>query len=412
MKKCNESNSQRILDKYLKSRPFSNRAILLFGHCNATEEITDSLLERGVTPAAILDNNVSKQGLSCREVPITPPKEIEKYTAENSIVFITSRHYADMKAQLQKFDYKGEIVQVVQYNSFAEYSLSNETVARKKERMQHGAVTLTKIRSVSPTHHLVVCPNNALGDVYWAMAFLPTYCDKHEISDVTVIVVGDSCRQVATMFGIEKIITLSETEMDEFVQAIIFTREGNCIIAHHDKPYTDNIIKYLDSHFLSFIDYYRCAVYGLSKDTQPSAPNHLTAFENKKRISKGKSIILSPHGKSVVELSNLFWETLAVEYAEQGYAVYTSTIDDESPVSGTESLFIPISQMIHAVEYAGAFIGIRNGLCDVLYTANCRKNVVFPDCYYSTTPHKIEDFFDLPGWGKIPSVENTSQRSS
>jgi hypothetical protein len=62
---------------------------------------------------------------------------------------------------------------------------------------------------------------------------------------------------------------------------------------------------------------------------------------------------------------------------------------------------VPIAQIKAAAEYAGAFIGIRSGLCDVLYTANCRKTVVFPDCHYSTTPHKVEDFFALPGWETI-----------
>ena len=395
---------ERVFDTLINSRSLDGREVFLFGHCNATEEMVDALLDRGVTPAAILDNSVCKQRLAFRDVPIVPPDEILKYSAENSIVLIASRHFADMAAQLRGFGYDGEIIQVARYNSFAEYSLSDETIERKKARIQRGAVALTRIRAINLAQHLVVCPNNALGDVYWALAFLPEYCKKQGISDVAVIVSGNGCLQVAEMFGIEKTVTLSETEMDEFVQAVIFTREENCIIAHHDRPYTDNIIKYLDKRFLSFIDYYRCAVYGLSKDIQPSAPNCLAAFENKTGIPKGKSVILSPYAKSVVELPDRYWETLAAQYAEQGYAVYTNTIDGEAPIGGTQSLSIPISQMISAAEYAGTFIGLRNGLCDVLYTASCHKTVIFPDCYYSTTPHKVSDFFDLPGWEKILSV--------
>jgi len=109
------------------------------------------------------------------------------------------------------------------------------------------------------------------------------------------------------MFGSSNIVALGESEMDELVQAVIYTSEGNSIIAHHDRPYTDNIIKWLDKHFLSFIDYYRCAVYGLSKDMPPVPPRKLAPFVNRERIPKGKAVILSPFAKSVVELPSGFW---------------------------------------------------------------------------------------------------------
>jgi hypothetical protein len=218
---------------------------------------------------------------------------------------------------------------------------------------------------------------------------------------VAVITVGAGCRRVAEMFGASDVVTLDGTRMDELVQAMIFTREGNAIIAHHDRPYTDNIIKWLDGHFLSFVDYYKCAVYGLGKDARPAPPTRLLPFENRENTPQGRSVILSPYAKSVVELPSGFWERIASEHSARGYAVYTNVVDTERPVRGTLPIGAPISQMPAAAEYAGTFIGIRNGLCDVLFTAKCRKTVIFPDCYYSTTPHKVGDFFDLPRWEKV-----------
>jgi hypothetical protein len=60
-----------------------------------------------------------------------------------------------------------------------------------------------------------------------------------------------------------------------------------------------------------------------------------------------------------------------------------------------------LNQLISAAEYAGRFIGLRSGICDILATARCRKTVVFPDCFYSTTPFKVSDFFALPGWEEV-----------
>ncbi|MDR2089460.1 MAG: hypothetical protein LBP73_08905 [Clostridiales Family XIII bacterium] len=391
----------RTLDARFAARAFDGRAVFLFGHCNATEEMADYLLSRDVAPAAILDNNPSKQGLAYGGIPIRPPEAIKGYNAETGIVLIAARFFAEMSAQLRRLGYDGEIVQAVEYNSFTEYSLSEETLARKRARMLRGAKTLREIRALYPSQHLVVCPNNALGDVYWAMAFLPAYREKRGIGDAAVVTVGAACRRVAEMFGASDIVTLHETQMDEFVQAMIFAREGNAIIAHHDRPYTDNVIKWLDRHFLSFIDCYRYAVYGLDKDAQPTPPAKLPSFENREKIPQGRSVILSPYAKSVVELPFRFWERIADEHLARGYAVYTNAQGDEQPVRGTLPLSVPIAQMPAAAEHAGTFIGLRSGLCDVLFTANCRKTVVFPDCCYSTTPHKVADFFDLPGWKKI-----------
>jgi hypothetical protein len=398
MDRAHRNEMQRVLDARIYARFFVGRVVFLFGHCNATEEMADYLLEHSIEVRAILDNSVSKQGLLYSGIPIVPPEQIQEHTDKKSVVLIATRFFAEMSAQLKRLAYCGEIVQVVEYDSFSEYSLSDETFKRRIERVQRGLATLARVRGRYPTHHLIVCPKNALGDVYWAMAFITPYCDKHGIDEIAVITIGNTCREVADMFDRTNTVALSEAEMDELVQALIFTREDNCIIAHHDKPYTDNIVKYLDRHFLSFIDYYRCAVYGLPMETPPVLPGKPAPFENHVNIPKGKSVILSPYAKSVVELPTGFWEKIAADYSAEGYTVFTNVANDEQPVKETIPLKIPISQMPAAAEHAGTFIGIRNGLCDVLYNVDCRKIVVYPDCYYSTTPFKVADFVALPGW--------------
>ena len=401
LNQAHRNEMQCVLDARINAHAFDGRVVFLFGHCNATEEMADYLLTRNINVCAILDNSISKQGLSYCGIPVVPPEQIKEYSADNCVVLIATRFFAEMSAQLRRLAYCGEIIKVVEYDSFSEYSLSNETLERRTLRVQRAMATLERIKAQYPSHHLVISPNNALGDVYWAMAFLPPYCDKHGIDEIVVLTIGNTCREVAEVFGWTNTVALNETEMDELVQAVIFTREDNCIIAHHDRPYTDNIIKYLDKHFLSFIDYYRCAVYGLPKETPPVLPDKLAQFEDHASIPKGKSVIISPYAKSVVELLPEFWEKITAGYSAGGYSVFTNVASNEQPVKGTIALKIPVSQIPAAAEFAGTFIGIRNGLCDVLYAANCRKIVVYPDCYYSTTPFKVSDFFALPGWESI-----------
>ncbi|MDR1320423.1 MAG: hypothetical protein LBK56_03215 [Gracilibacteraceae bacterium] len=389
-----------VLDALVNKRSFVERAVFLFGHCNATEEMADWLLARGVSPAAILDNSVSKQGLSYRDIPIAPPETIRGYTAEGSAVLIASRFFAEMAAQLRRLGYDGEIVQAADYDSFSEYSLAPETVSRKYARMRRGAKTLARIRSERPEDFLVVCPYNALGDAYWALAFLPAYQAKQGIGAALAVVTGEGCRQVAEIFGMPHIVALSGAEMDDLVQALIFTRAENCLIAHHDRPYTDNIIKYLDKRFLSFIDYYRLAVYGLPSGTEPAAPTDLRPYNGPVRLVKGKTVVLAPYARSVAGPPAAFWEDIAAQWRREGYLVCTNITGEEQAVRGTVPLRLPLSQIISAAEYAGRFVGLRSGLCDVLTTARLRKTVVFPDCFYSATPFKTEEFFALPGWEK------------
>ncbi len=252
-----------------------------------------------------------------------------------------------------------------------------------------------------PQYHLVICPNCALGDVYWACAYLPAYCIKECIESVAVIVIGNGCRQVAEMFGIESVVVLDTSEMDELVQAIIFHQEENCIIAHHDRPYTDNIIKYLDKHFLSFTDYYKYAVFGLNKEVTPVEPLKIAQFDNKPQFKQNRSIIIAPYAKSVVQPSREFWNSIINDYQKQGFQIFTNVIENEKPLDYTKPITLPLNQLIRAVEYAGHFIGLRSGLCDIVNTAKCRKTVIMPDCIYSTTNIKVADFFTLPDWEQI-----------
>jgi hypothetical protein len=267
--------------------------------------------------------------------------------------------------------------------------------------MLRGNETLTKIKRRFPLQHIVICPYNALGDVYQALSFLPAYISKHGIKDYVILVVGNTCKQVAELFEVKNLIVLDRVTMDELVQAILFIREKNCIIAHHDRPYTSDIIRYLNRSCLSFIDFYKCGIYGLAMDVNPTLPTGNKEYIDVGQIEIGKTVILSPYAKSMVQLPDKYWEALVAEYQQMGYFVCTNIAGNEKPIKGTKLLTIPINQMVSAVEQAGIFIGIRSGLCDIISNARCRKVLIFPDCFYSTTNIKVDKFFDMQGWEKI-----------
>ncbi|MCL2284580.1 MAG: hypothetical protein FWC26_14800 [Fibromonadales bacterium] len=366
----------------LNTLNFAGKTVFVFGHCNATGEMIDYLAQISVHVTAILDNNEAKIGNAYKEVPIVEPAHILKFS--NCMVLIANRFCEQMTEQLHNLGYKGEIVKVLEYNFFAECT---------PERIRKGTDILKKIRVLYPERHLVICPHNSLGDVYWAMSFLPSYTAK----PCVVAVNSEGCHQVAEMFG-QKSITVSNEEMDELTQAVISNKEQNCIVAHHDKVHTDSAIEYLNSHFISFIDFYKYRVFGLDESAEPVLPSCNLPFENTVGILQGKTLIISPYAKSVILLPNEFWLNVISEYKSKEFMVCTSVIGSEEPLEGTIPVSFPLNQAVKAVEYAGYFIGIRSGLCDVINSAVCNKTVVFPDCIYSTTKMKVADFFALPGW--------------
>jgi len=377
----------------LEAIDFKGKTVFVFGHCHASEEMIDFLATLSVRPLAILDNNKTKHGNTYKGVPITPVAYILEFPSTDSIVLIANRFCEQMRANLRKLSYKGEVAKILDYNSFAEYSLSDETFERKTKRMLRGMEILKKIRASYPNQHLIVCPHDALGDVYWAMSFLPEY------GDIIAVVNGERCRQVAEIFG-RVTVSLPNSEMEEFTQAVIFSKEQNCTIAHHDKVYTDNAIRYLDNHSISFIDYYKRIVFGLDNSAEPAQPCCNKPFENISGIPQGKTLIISPYAKSIVQMPDEYWQNVIHEYKSKGFTVCTNVIEGEEPLEGTAPISFPLNQAVSTVEYAGHFIGIRSGLCDVINSAACNKTVVFPDCIYSTTKMKVSEFFALPDWSK------------
>ena len=375
--------------------------IFIFGHCSATEELVEFLINNGHKVQAILDNNTSKQGMYYKGVEIVSPKRVLNTNSEETVVYIASKASEAMKKQLKQIGYAGSVENVWNCNSFSEYSLSINTIAKKTERLEIGKKKLSEVKEKYKNCFMVVCPYAALGDVYCAMAYLPYYLKEKKIIEYVVVTVGDSCSEVAKMFGCENVEAINQNDMDELVQAIMYLNDSQAIIAHHDRPYSSELIRSINVKRINFEELYCCGVYGLDKGVPEYIPTRQQVYTNMNCIEKDKTVIVSPYAKSVVGVSKETWNRIVSHYKNNGYMIYTNVIGEEEPIEGTLPISVSISMMQSVVEYAGVFIGVRSGLCDVIKNAKCRKIALFPDCYYSNTSMKVVDFFKLSGWENI-----------
>lgn len=387
--------------KLIESNELQDKHIYIFGHCNATEELIEILQEKGLDVCAILDNNMLKYGTYNKHIVIARPDYILEEKSSNVIVLIAARAYATMYKQLRSLGFKGEICKVVEYNSYAEYSLSDETIERMSARVDRGKIILDKINKSYNNPFLFLFPFAALGDVYIAMSYLPYFMKERGISNCVIAVIGKACAKVVDIFGGYKIEILSQKDMDEFIQASLHAEKENMFICHQDRPYVVNLHKALHIKKITLEQMYCCGVFKLPLDTKPCDPTNLKKYPLIEDIQRNKSVILSPYAKSVTLLPEVIWNDIVKYYASQGYQCYTNVAAEEKALVGTIPISPQISQMQSVVERAGIFIGIRSGMCDVIRNANAIKIALYPDYNYSDTKWKAIDIYSLDGWENI-----------
>jgi hypothetical protein len=384
-----DSDPDRDVDVLERSGRLQGRILHAFGHTAATEQMRRRLEHHGLRLATVLDNNPLKQGERLGGVPVVAPESVME-DERPSTVLIASRFHDEMRTQLRQMGYPGEIVRVGAF-----------TIGGPDADAVRGAATLQRIRHAHPGRRLILCPFAALGDVYWALAYLPAFIARHRSPAPLVVVVGEGCREVAGLFGHADAECLSQAEMDDLVAAAASAPAPDVTIAHHDRPWGPAApVQALRERLVRFPDLYRELVYGLAPQVPadpPSGGREHCAIP----LPEGRTVLLAPHAKSVMPVAPSFWEQTARRCVARGYAVATLVHGDEAPVPGTAEVRIGIPQLLGAVERAGTFVALRSGLCDVVHTASACKIHVSPDAYYSTTRHKVADFFALPGWTSV-----------
>ena len=389
------------MNRLIQNNAVQDKNIFLFGHCNATEELINLLLKKNYQVQAVLDNNIFKQGTFYKGIPVVSPDEVLNTDADKTIICIVARAYEAMVKQLRQIGYTGQIEKLVDYNSYAEYSLSEETIRRKRERVERGIRLLEEERRKYPEHFRFYCPFSALGDVYYMMAYLPYFLKKRDIRKFVVFTVGHACADVVKMFGTENAEILNQKDMDESIQAVLYTNDVNAYIPHQDRPYVVNLSKALYIKMIPLEVIYKCGVFGLDRNCIPYKPVKLKEYASLNQIERGKAVVLSPYAKSVTNIPTEYWEEIIAHYQKQGFQIYTNAVGEEETLPGTIRLEIKLLELQSVVERAGTFIGLRSGLCDVIKEASCKKIALYPDCYYSDTKWKMEEIYHLDGWDNI-----------
>lgn len=396
------------LNEYESYGYLSQGAIFVFGHCEASLTVIDEVLSRGYKVQGIYDNSKEKQGIEYRGIPVIHPNfaNAQNYNVESTTVLLATRFYEQMNKQLRNLGFVGKIIKLVDYNTYSEYSLSDETINRKIERVKHGKKVLQRLKQKYQGSIFVFCPFNALGDIYYCLSYLPAFISKRKYSSYVLCVLSKQCEEVGNLFGAKNVERLPQYDLDAAIQATLYTRDENVFIAHQDRPYIINLHKALKIRRISLENIYKIGIFSLNADTVPVTPYNWVDYSELEVIPCGKTAILSPYAKSVTAISDDIWADIIENLKNEKYQIYTNVFGNEKPLPDTIPISPRICEMKSVVERAGLFIGIRSGLCDILRTANCSKLVFFPDYLYGDTRWKAEEMYELPEFLSISVDKN------
>lgn len=386
--------------KWYDNLVLSGKRIFLFGHCSATLEIIDLLESKGMKATAILDNSDAKQGQSYKDAVVVPPGQIRKMAgadpAADSIVLIASRFYEAMLRQLRELGYEGPVCKVANYNTYAEYSLSKDTIAEMKLRERHGRELLAALSDKYGQSFKVLCPFHALGDIYFMMSYWGAFAKKRGIGHTVFCVAGNALADVIHMFGDYLVEVYEQKELDAIIQSAVYSRDRDSFIAHQDRPYMVDLSKALYLKMIPLEQIYCCGVFGLPVGTRPAKPRaNMRMYKDIHEVPAGRAVIFSPYAKSVTAVGRKVWENAVSRYAGAGYKCYTNVIGDEKPLAGTDTISPSLLEIRSVVERAGTFVGIRSGLCDVLREAKAKKIALYPDYNYCDTKWKSIEMYHI-----------------
>lgn len=229
------------------------------------------------------------------------------------------------------------------------------------------------------------------GDIYLYFRFLKNFIEKNKIEKYVLI--GD-CKNMTAIKKLYPYIDAPCIETSEYIGLCLQT--AYCFFGAENLNVSLSLMWDVDlpvnrcatrlTQKFNFIDSYYWFLFDLDRsyakpiEAQFSAiDDKIKSFLDKKGVIKGKTVIISPYAYCVRLLPECFWELLAKNLKNLGYNVFFMLDEKtESNNFGFPSLFFKYIDSMAVLEYAGHFIGLRSGFCDIISGAKCNKVILYP----------------------------------
>lgn len=370
----------------------TEKDVILFGVNTSSFEMFRCLRKNTITPKAFIDNNLRFSGKTYLGVKAdTPEAVLGKNYNNKAVILITSRYFNEMKKQLVDMGYtEKQIYQIIKYEA---YDTKLSSLKEAEEDLWRGVRIYQRLRNnFGEEKKIMICPYAALGDAYFIARYLDAYCKVHEIRKFVLVIVGNTCKRIVEMCGIEEanIRVLNQKESDELMNFVAFIGEKKlnaAILTHCLVPF-ERIMYHFDlTGSMDWGTMFRRVVLDLPEEAKPHYNNIeknkeqlILLSEIRNKLYSSKSVIISPYANTLADIEYEFWENMVVVLKRYGYQVYTNSRgEDEPAVAGSEALTFPLEIAKEVIEAAGVFIGVRSGFCEIIEDASAEIFVLYPD---------------------------------
>lgn len=400
------------IEKNVENGFFREKKVVVFGCTMYVRDIRDSLLHYGVQISAFIDNSEEKAGKDCLGIKVYSPKGYLKPYKIDAVIIICSKYDHEMTEQIKEMGYSPSCIlniRITESQRIAGDSI--EVLEKEFTQITKGYALYQKLcEKYSQDFLFCVCPYPGTGDIYMACSYLGEYLLKKQIKNFVLIVTKNSCKRTAELFLISNIEVISQNEMQDILKAWEFL--GNKVMQIKPLLYWGWRTKrylYADKHpQITFTEMFLHDVYGLKDGTPRQLPyrNEESTFAyhlfDKLDLPKGRTIIIAPYAGSFESSVTMGqWKKLSDILALKGYVVCTNCFGEkEPPIQGTIGIIFPYDEAINVLEYAGGFIAVRSGLCDIVSSAKCQMAIIYENGFNASR----YEYFSLKRMGLNSNV--------
>lgn len=233
------------------------------------------------------------------------------------------------------------------------------------------------------THMIFI--RGATGDVYLQLLLLDEYLRQKNIKKHAIFGDGAGLHTIAGLFFYSDCIVLPNKMCESIEKTYLFLDGCNMNMSipfcwSHN--YSFNRCRVRMTEKFNFMDTYIFFSYGLDKNGTYCKPNFNEKKDNlvfgweSKGIIQNRTVIISPDANSVTHLPIWFWNIIIKELQQMGYVVFMNC--NYFTYYRAPNIFPSYGESVPLLEYAGCFIGVRSGFCDIISSAKCKKIIIYP----------------------------------
>lgn len=314
--------------------------------CNViAKELYAVMEEQKVFVKSFLDSNIEKRHKKFCDKIIISNEEI--FDDDNTVnIWITHNSYNSALDMVQTFLSKRirGIINVIN---------CRDSLTKEKEILYRN-----KYNSVIEKKEIFLYPLYSIGDAYIISCFLGNFLLENDISDYIIYLISPKVQQIFNMFQLQSEI-ISESEL------FFLQKNTQCKNLHPSNS------TYVLGEF-KLINYYRDDIFKLK--SKGYCRPQIKKVEYERICKKSKTLIIAPYSNTLDHsIDDEFWTKLVREFSLLGFDIFTNCAKGEKCIHGTKKVEVELSEIPSFVNYAGFFIGLRSGMCDLVCHTNAKK---------------------------------------